>query len=132
MSMQDPIADMLIRIKNAQAVFKQQVSMPASKTKQAIADVLMQEGYISGVDVTDEGNGKSQLHITLKYHKGQGVIWQLKRISRPGLRIYKTCKQLPRIMGGLGIAIVSTSHGVMADHRARELGLGGEVLAEVK
>lgn len=132
MSMQDPIADMLIRIKNAQAVFKQHVVMPASKVKQAIANVLMEEGYIDGVELTDEGNGKSQLHITLKYHQGKGVIWHLKRISRPGLRIYKTCKELPRVMGGLGISIISTSKGVMSDHRARQQGLGGEVLVEVK
>ncbi len=132
MSMQDPIADMLIRIKNAQAVFKQHVSMPASNVKQAIAAVLMQEGYVNDVDLVDDVEGKSQLRITLKYHQGKGVIWQLKRISRPGLRIYKTCKQLPRVMGGLGVAIISTSQGVMADHKARQCGLGGEVLVEVK
>lgn len=130
MTMQDPIADMLVRIKNAQAVFKQQVSMPLSKTKQAIAAVLKQEGYITDVTVSDV-NGKPELVITLKYHEGRGVIWHLKRVSRPGLRAYKTCTNLPRILGGLGVAIVTTSKGVMSDHQARQLGIGGEVLVEV-
>lgn len=130
MSMQDPVADMLIRIKNAQAVFKESVSMPASKAKLAIAHVLKEEGYVLDV-ITHENAGKPQLEITLKYHEGRGVIWQLKRISRPGLRIYKTCKTLPRVMGGLGVAIVSTSKGVMSDHLARQKGVGGEVLVEV-
>lgn len=130
MSMQDPLADMLVRIKNAQAVFKKDVSMPASKSKLAIAEVLKQEGYITDF-VRHENEGKPQLQIMLKYHEGRGVIWQLKRVSRPGLRAYKTCKTLPRVMGGLGISIISTSKGVMSDHLARQKGVGGEVLVEV-
>jgi small subunit ribosomal protein S8 len=131
MSMQDPIADMLVRIKNAQAMFKPEVTMGASRTKTAIATVLKDEGYIKDFS-TEEIDGKAQLQITLKYHQGKGVIWELKRISRPGLRIYKTCKELPRVMGGLGIAILSTPKGVMSDHLARKLGVGGEVLVQVK
>ncbi len=130
MSMQDPIADMLVRIKNAQAVFKEHVSMPSSTKKLAIANVLKAEGFLNDGDVVEQ-SGKRQLVITLKYHEGRGVIWHMKRVRRPGLRAYKTCAELPRIIGGLGMCVVTTSKGVMSDHQARHLGVGGEVLLEV-
>ena len=125
--MQDPIADMLTRIRNGQDVNKLVVDMPASKQKLAIAQVLKQEGYIKDFSVTDV-SGKPQLSIVLKYHDGKPVIESLERVSRPGLRIYKRKDQLPSVRGGLGVAIVSTPHGVMTDRAARASGYGGEVL----
>jgi small subunit ribosomal protein S8 len=130
MSMSDPIADLLTRIRNGQAANKAQVTMPASKAKQAVANVLKNEGYISDFAVQDAG-GKPQLTITLKYYEGRPVIESLQRVSRPGLRIYKGKDELPKILGGLGVAIVSTSKGVMSDREARALGEGGEVLCTV-
>jgi small subunit ribosomal protein S8 len=130
MSMTDPIADMLTRIRNAQQANKTQVSMPASKLKASIAQVLQDEGYIAAFNIND-GEGKPSLTITLKYFEGKAVISEIKRVSRPGLRVYKSANDLPRIIGGLGVAIVSTSKGVMADRKARALGQGGEVLCAV-
>lgn len=130
MSMSDPIADMLTRIRNAQASEKVVVSMPASKLKAAIAKVLKDEGYIDDFKTTQDGT-KSQLEIALKYYAGRPVIEQIERVSRPGLRIYKGTKDIPQVMNGLGIAIVSTSKGVMTDRKARASGVGGEVLCIV-
>ena len=130
MSMSDPIADMLTRIRNAQASEKVVVSMPASKLKAAIAKVLKDEGYIDDFKTTQDGT-KSQLEIALKYYAGRPVIEKIERVSRPGLRIYKGTKDIPQVMNGLGIAIVSTSKGVMTDRKARATGLGGEVLCIV-
>jgi small subunit ribosomal protein S8 len=130
MSMSDPIADMLTRIRNAQARNKVAVSMPASKQKSSIANVLKEEGYITDYAVAGEGT-ESHLNIELKYFQGAPVIGTLKRVSRPGLRIYKGKDDLPKVMGGLGIAIVSTSKGVMTDRAARAAGQGGEILAYV-
>lgn len=130
MSMNDPIADMLTRIRNAQAVNKPSVTMPASKVKAAIARVLKDEGYIVDFAAREHG-GKPQLEITLKYVDGRPVIHRLERVSRPGLRRYEGKDDLPRVMGGLGIAIVSTSRGVMTDFQARAEGHGGEVLCVV-
>ena len=127
MSMTDPIADMLTRIRNAQTAFKAQVNMPASKLKQAVAQVLKEEGYIEELGVAEVA-GKLELTIRLKYFGGRPVIEKIQRISRPGLRIYKGKDELPKIQGGLGIAVVSTSRGVMSDRAARASGLGGEVL----
>ncbi|NCF52350.1 30S ribosomal protein S8 [Gammaproteobacteria bacterium] len=130
MSMTDPIADMLTRIRNGQKARKVSVSMPASNAKEAVAKVLKQEGYITGY--TTEGDGtKKQLSIELKYFDGVPVIERIERASRPGLRIYRGTEDLPRVLGGLGIAIVSTSAGVMSDAQAREKGIGGEVLCVV-
>jgi len=130
MSMNDPIADMLTRIRNAQAVNKPTVAMPSSKVKAAIAAVLKDEGYVQDFETRDNG-GKPELEITLKYVDGRPVIHRLQRASRPGLRKYRGKNDLPRVMGGLGIAIVSTSHGVMTDFKARAEGFGGEVLCVV-
>ena len=130
MSMSDPIADMLTRIRNAQMVEKPSVTLPASKLKTAIAKVLKDEGYIEDFAVRGEG-GKPELEIALKYYAGKPVIEKIERISRPGLRIYKGRDDIPRVMNGLGVAIVSTSKGVMTDRRARETGIGGEVLCVV-
>ena len=130
MSMSDPIADMLTRIRNAQATEKQSVVIPASKVKQAIAQVLKDEGYIEDFAVRNQ-EGKSVIEIGLKYYAGKPVIEKIERVSRPGLRIYKGRDDIPRVMNGLGVAIVSTSKGVMTDRRARETGVGGEVLAIV-
>ncbi|MDV3238209.1 MAG: 30S ribosomal protein S8 [Gammaproteobacteria bacterium] len=130
MSMSDPIADLLTRIRNGQAANKTQVAMPASKAKQSVANVLKNEGYISDFAVQDV-DGKPQLIITLKYYEGRPVIESLQRVSRPGLRIYKGKDELPKVLGGLGVAIVSTSKGVMSDREARALGEGGEVLCTV-
>jgi small subunit ribosomal protein S8 len=130
MSMSDPIADMLTRIRNAQATEKVSVFVPSSKVKQAIAQVLKDEGYIDGFAVRDN-EGKPVIEIALKYYAGKPVIEKLERISRPGLRIYKGRDDIPRVMNGLGVAIVSTSKGVMTDRRARETGVGGEVLCVV-
>jgi small subunit ribosomal protein S8 len=129
MSMSDPIADMLTRIRNAQASEKVTVAMPASKLKAAIAKVLKDEGYID--DFKLEEGAKPQLEIALKYYAGRPVIEKIERVSRPGLRIYKGTKDIPQVMNGLGIAIVSTSKGVMTDRKARATGLGGEVLCIV-
>ncbi|MGD9108944.1 MAG: 30S ribosomal protein S8 [Gammaproteobacteria bacterium] len=131
MSMQDPIADMLTRIRNSQMANLEQVRVPSSKLKAAIAQLLLDEGYILNYSVADE-NGKPTLTIVLKYFKGKPVISTVKRVSRPGLRVYKSCQKLPKIMGGLGIAIVSTSKGLMSDRAARAAGLGGEVLCYVE
>jgi small subunit ribosomal protein S8 len=130
MSMSDPIADMLTRIRNAQQMEKVTVSMPASKLKKAIAEVLKQEGYIDGY-VVRENDGLPQMEVALKYYAGRPVIEKIERISKPGLRIYKGRDSLPRVMNGLGVAIVSTSQGVMTDRKARSLGVGGEVLCVV-
>lgn len=131
MSMQDPIADMLTRIRNAQAVAKEEVAMSASKTKKAIAEVLKNEGYITDFRESAEAGEQAQLVITLKYFHGKPVIAQLDRVSRPGLRVYKTKDQLPRIKEGLGVVVVSTSSGVMSDREARKRNLGGEILCYV-
>ena len=130
MSMTDPIADMLTRIRNAQQANKVDVKMPSSKVKVSIAEVLKEEGYITAYNVTDEA-GKPQLTMTLKYFEGKPVIESISRVSRPGLRVYRSATQLPKVIGGLGVAIVSTSKGVMADRKARALGQGGEVLCAV-
>jgi small subunit ribosomal protein S8 len=130
MSMNDPIADMLTRIRNAQLAEKLSVAMPSSRVKASIAQVLKDEGYIEEFKVRDE-DGKSTLEIALKYYAGEPVIEKIERVSRPGLRIYKGCDEIPRIMNGLGIAIVSTSKGVMTDRKARATGIGGEVLCIV-
>ncbi|MCP5419204.1 MAG: 30S ribosomal protein S8 [Gammaproteobacteria bacterium] len=130
MSMTDPIADMLTRIRNAQAAAKAQVSMPSSKLKMAIATVLKNEGYIIDFAVVEDGN-KRDLTVILKYFEGRPAIDKLQRISRPGLRVYKGKDELPKVMGGLGVAIISTSQGLMSDRAARAAGYGGEVLCIV-
>ena len=130
MSMSDPIADMLTRIRNAQAVDKSAVKMPSSKLKIAIAQVLKDEGYIDGYTVQNEG-GKSELEIALKYYAGKPVIERIERVSRPGLRVYKGRDAIPQVMNGLGVAIVTTPKGVMTDRKARQTGVGGEVLCYV-
>ena len=130
MSMSDPIADMLIRIRNAQMVRHVEVSMPASKLKSAIAQVLKDEGYIEDYALRDNGV-KKELRIGLKYYAGKPVIERLERISKPGLRVYKRRDDIPRVMNGLGVAILSTSRGVMTDRKARADGVGGEVLCIV-
>jgi len=127
--MQDPIADMLTRIRNGQAANKIAVSMPSSKLKVAIANVLADEGYIESVKVLD--GVKPELEITLKYFQGKPVVESIQRISRPGLRIYKRKDELPKVMGGLGVAVISTSKGVMTDRAARQAGLGGEIICYV-
>ena len=130
MPMTDPIADMLTRIRNAQQSEKQSVAMPASKLKSAIAQVLKDEGYIEDFAVR-EAEGQPQLEIGLKYYAGKPVIERIERVSRPGLRIYRPKDALPKVMNGLGVAIVSTSRGVMTDRKARGMGVGGEVLCIV-
>ena len=130
MSMSDPIADMLTRIRNAQIVQKAAVVMPSSKLKVAIAQVLKDEGYIDGFAVRAEG-AKSELEIALKYYAGRPVIERIERVSRPGLRIYKGRDAIPQVMNGLGVAIVTTPKGVMTDRKARQTGVGGEVLCYV-
>ena len=130
MSMSDPIADMLIRIRNAQLVGHVEVSMPASKLKSAIAQVLKDEGYIEDYALRDKGV-KKELAIGLKYYAGKPVIERLERVSKPGLRVYKGRDDIPRVMNGLGVAILSTSRGVMTDRKARADGVGGEVLCIV-
>ena len=130
MSMTDPIADMLTRIRNAQLIRKTAVYMPSSKIKTAIAQVLKDEGYIDGFAVRDK-SGKPELEISLKYYAGQPVIEKIERVSRPGLRIYRGRDELPKVMNGLGVAIMSTSRGVMTDRKARATGVGGEVLCIV-
>jgi small subunit ribosomal protein S8 len=130
MSMTDPIADMLTRIRNAQAVGKTVANMPTSKLKVSIAQVLKDEGYIDGFVVREKGS-KHELEIGLKYYAGEPVIEKIERVSRPGLRIYRSRDDLPKVMNGLGVAIVSTSRGVMTDRKARATGVGGEVLCIV-
>jgi len=130
MPMTDPIADMLTRIRNAQQSEKQSVAMPSSKLKSAIAQVLKDEGYIEDFAVR-EAEGQPQLEISLKYYAGKPVIERIERVSRPGLRIYRPKDALPKVMNGLGVAIVSTSRGVMTDRKARGMGVGGEVLCIV-
>jgi small subunit ribosomal protein S8 len=137
MSMTDPIADMLIRIRNAQMVGHTETVMPASRLKSAIAKVLKDEGYIEDFAVRDQSGpaGKNGAHkelaIALKYYAGKPVIERLERVSKPGLRVYKGCDDIPRVMNGLGVAILSTSRGVMTDRKARADGVGGEVLCIV-
>jgi small subunit ribosomal protein S8 len=130
MSMTDPIADMLVRIKNALAVRKPTVKMPSSKIKLAIANVLKAEGFIADARVQSTGN-KPELEIVLKYYEGKPVIERLERVSKSSLRAYRGKDALPRILGGLGVAIISTSKGIMTDHQARTAGVGGEVIALV-
>ena len=130
MSMSDPIADMFTRIRNAQRVDKQTVAMPSSKLKVAIATVLKDEGYIDGFQVR-ENSGKPELEVQLKYYAGRPVIERLERVSRPGLRVYKGRNDLPQVLNGLGVAIVTTPKGVMTDRRARQTGIGGEVIGYV-
>jgi small subunit ribosomal protein S8 len=127
--MQDPISDMLTRIRNGQAASKVSVKMPSSKQKVAIAAVLKAEGYVSDFSVA--GDTKPELEVTLKYFEGKKVIDTIKRVSRPGLRIYKGASDLPKVMAGLGIAIISTSHGVMTDRAARKASIGGEIICYV-
>ena len=129
MSMQDPIADMLTRIRNGQAANKVAINMPSSKLKVAIANVLAAEGYIESVKVLE--GAKPELEITLKYFQGKPVVESIHRVSRPGLRIYKRKDELPKVMGGLGVAVISTSKGVMTDRAARQAGLGGEIICYV-
>ena len=130
MSMTDPVADMLTRIRNAQLAQKNSVAMPSSKLKVAIAAVLKDEGYIDDFAVRD-ADGKSQLDIALKYYAGRPVIERIERVSRPGLRFYKGRHDIPQVMNGLGVAIVTTPQGVMTDRKARAAGIGGEVLCYV-
>lgn len=129
MTMQDPIADMLTRIRNAQQAHHPSVSMPGSRLKAAICEVLKREGYIEGYDL--EESAKPTLNVTLRYHRGKPVIEEIKRVSRPGLRAYKGHGGLPRVRGGFGVSIVSTNKGVMTDREARAQGVGGEVLCTV-
>jgi len=138
MSMSDPIADMLVRIRNAQTVGHAEVIMPASRLKASIAQVLKQEGYIEDFALRDrggpdgkDGGAKKELRIGLKYYAGKPVIERLERVSKPGLRVYRGRDDIPRIMNGLGVAILSTSRGVMTDRKARADGVGGEVLCIV-
>ena len=130
MSMSDPIADMLTRIRNAQMVEKATVSMPASKVKAAIAQVLKDEGYIDGFKIKST-DGKNELEIALKYYAGRPVIERIERVSRPGLRVYRGRNAIPQVQNGLGVAIVTTPQGVMTDRKARATGVGGEVLCYV-
>ena len=130
MSMHDPIADMLTRIRNAQLVGHSEVTMPASRLKAAIAKVLKDEGYIEDFAIRGEG-AKPELEIALKYYAGKPVIEKIERVSRPGLRIYKGRHDIPNVMNGLGVAIVTTPQGVMTDRKARQVGIGGEVLCYV-
>ncbi|MCQ1059935.1 30S ribosomal protein S8 [Photobacterium sp. DNB23_23_1] len=129
MSMQDPISDMLTRLRNGQAAKKVAVKMPSSKMKVAIASLLKEEGFVADYTVT--GEVKPELEVTLKYFEATPVIEQIQRVSRPGLRIYKKKDALPSVMGGLGIAVVSTSKGLMTDRAARKAGLGGEIICYV-
>jgi small subunit ribosomal protein S8 len=131
MSMSDPIADMLTRIRNAQLAEKVSVRMPLSKVKKAIAQVLIDEGYVDGMNIVDESGKKPELELSLKYYSGRPVIEKIERVSRPGLRIYKGAQDIPRVMNGLGVAIMSTPQGVMTDRKARKTGIGGEVLCIV-
>ncbi|AOW79050.1 30S ribosomal protein S8 [Colwellia sp. PAMC 20917] len=127
--MTDPIADMFTRIRNGQSAAKVAVTMPSSKVKVAIANLLKEEGYVSEFSVS--GEVKPELSVTLKYFEGKEVIETIKRVSRPGLRIYKSCDELPKVLAGMGIAIVSTSKGLMTDRAARSAGIGGEIIGFV-
>ena len=129
MSMQDPIADMFTRVRNGQMSNKVAVTMPSSKLKAAVAELLKSEGFIADYEVS--GDVKKELNVTLKYFEGKPVIETIKRVSRPGLRIYKKTDELPKVMGGLGVAIVSTSKGLMSDRAARKAGIGGEIIGYV-
>jgi small subunit ribosomal protein S8 len=128
--MTDPIADMLTRIRNGQKARKVKVTMPSSTAKVAVAGVLKDEGYITGFSTEGDGN-KVSLTVELKYYEGAPVIERIERVSKPGLRIYRSTEEIPKVLGGLGVAIVSTSAGVMSDRQAREKGIGGEVLCVV-
>jgi small subunit ribosomal protein S8 len=128
--MTDPIADMFTRIRNGQSAAKTAVTMPSSKVKVAIANLLKEEGYISEISVS--GETKPELTVTLKYFEGKEVIETIKRVSRPGLRIYKGATELPKVLAGMGIAIISTSKGMMSDRAARTAGLGGEIIGFVE
>lgn len=131
MSITDPIADLLTRIRNGQQARKKQVSMPSSTLKVAVVRVLAEEGYVASYHVADEGMGKKTLTVSLKYYQGKPVIARLDRISKPSLRIYKGKDDLPKVLGGLGVAIISTASGVVSDRQARAAGQGGEVLCVV-
>lgn len=131
MSMQDPISDLLTRIRNGLLASKQRVSVPFSKIKQGILDVLVDEGYLVGYEVASIDASKQQINVDLKYYEGKPVIATIDRASRPGLRLYKSKDELPKVQGNLGIAVISTSQGVVSDRKARELGVGGEVLCTV-
>jgi small subunit ribosomal protein S8 len=131
MSMTDPIADLLTRIRNGQKAGKAQVRMPSSGVKNAILKVLQDEGYIDGFSTVDQGNGKQELVVELRYHDGRPVIDDLHRVSKPGRRVYRGKDELPTVFGGLGVAIVSTSEGMMSDREARAKGRGGEVICVV-
>lgn len=126
--MQDPIADLLTRLRNGCIAKQAVVRIPASKIKQSILEVLYNEGYISGYQVEQLENNKSEISVDLKYYKGSPVISKIKRISRPGLRVYKARNNIPNILGGLGISVISTTKGIVSDRQARQLGQGGEVL----
>ena len=132
MSMSDPVADMLSRIKNAQARTKETVSMPSSKLKCAIAKVLYKEGYIKGYQENEQAANKKELTIELKYYKGEPVISSIRRVSRPGLRLYKRVDDLPQVMGGMGTVICSTSKGVISGKKAKAINCGGEILCVVE
>ena len=131
MAINDPIGDMLTRIRNAQMRRKSTVSTPGSRQRARVLDVLVSEGYIRGYSTTDFGDGRSEFEIELKYYDGAPVIREIKRVSKPGRRVYASVKELPRVSNGLGVSIVSTPRGVMADHDAREANVGGEVLCTV-
>jgi len=130
MSMSDPVADMLTRIRNGQMAGHANVLMPSSKLKLSLAKVLNDEGFISSFSINENG-GKTELSVDLKYFDGKPVIDMIKRVSRPGLRVYKNSNELPKVIGGLGIAVISTSKGIMTDHDARKAGIGGEVVCYV-
>ena len=129
--MNDPLGDMLTRIRNAQMRRKGKVSTPGSRLRAHVLEVLAQEGYIRGYSQTEFGNGRTEFEIELKYHEGQPVIRQIERVSKPGRRVYSAVDAMPRVANGLGITIISTPKGVMADHSAREQNVGGEVLCRV-
>lgn len=132
MTMTDPIADMLTRIRNANSVGHETVDFPATRMKKAIAQILLDEGYIAGYEVVDSGNVQKNIHVTLKYGVNkEKVITGIKRISKPGMRVYAHANEVPKVLGGLGIAVISTSNGVMSDKDARKQGIGGEVICYV-
>lgn len=131
MSVNDPIGDLITRIRNAQMRRKEKTSTPGSRLRASVLDVLRNEGYIRGYTATDQGNGRSEFEIELKYFDGVPVIREIARVSKPGRRVYASVKNLPRVANGLGIAVVSTPQGVMADHDARDKNVGGEVLCTV-
>lgn len=131
MSVNDPIGDLITRIRNAQMRRKEKTSTPGSRLRASVLDVLRDEGYIRGYTATDQGNGRSEFQIELKYFDGAPVIREIARVSKPGRRVYASVKNLPRVANGLGIAVVSTPQGVMADHEARDKNVGGEVLCTV-